>query len=560
MKPNITELENQLENAPDQKARIDLLNELAWAIHLDDPTKGRELAELACELSLNGQFEQEPYLVGQAESLRSLAALNNDAGQYDKALSQALQALEFLEKIPDDSKIRTLRIGVLGIVSWTYRCFGDYGIAAETAMKSLKLAEAMGIRRLEAAMLNNLSVIYAEANDLPSALEIGLKVLQYNREAGEVWGESIAWNNLAMTYLELGDGVKALAACEESIRVARENGAESLALTALTTKGEVYLGIKDFTTAETCLLQALTIARELHAGSDELQCLLNLGKVYQSQQNDEAAQSALVDALALSQASNDRRGEYQCHELLSEVYEKRQEFEIALQHFRQFHALKETVFNESTVKRLAGLKVLHQVETAKRDAEIHFLKTIELKREIEERKTAQASLEKLASIDPLTGVLNRREFFNCGEREVANATRTGQPLSVLLLDLDHFKQVNDTYGHAVGDQALILTTHIVRENLRQNEVLGRYGGDEFVILLPGSSCLQAQHIAERLYGKIASQEIATPKGLIAITLSLGIAELSQTGDNRLETLLAYADQALYQAKRAGRSQLAVYAL
>ncbi len=447
MKPNISELENQLETAQDQQTRINILNELAWAIHLDDRAKARGLAEQAHTLSSSGEYEQAAHWFGLASSLRCLAALDNDAGHYDQALVQALRALEILERNLDVThEVALLRGGVLGQISWSYRCLGDYVIATETAMKSLKLAQELGDRRIEQGMLNVLSVIYAEQNDLPAALEIGLKVLQYSREDGGVWGECLALNNLAMTYLEIGDGAKALATCEESLKIAQEIKMEALALTVLTTMGEIYLGIKEFAKAEEHLLRALTLAREQGAGFDELQCLLNLGKVYRSQQNDEAAQSALVDALALSQASNDRRGEYQCHELLSEVYEKRREFEIALQHFRQFHALKETVFSESTVKRLAGLKVLHQVETAKRDAEIHFLKTIELKREIEERKTAQASLEKLASIDPLTGVLNRREFFNCGEQEVANATRTGQPLSVLLLDLDHFKDINDSFG------------------------------------------------------------------------------------------------------------------
>jgi diguanylate cyclase (GGDEF)-like protein len=129
---------------------------------------------------------------------------------------------------------------------------------------------------------------------------------------------------------------------------------------------------------------------------------------------------------------------------------------------------------------------------------------------------------------------------------------------VILFDLDHFKQVNDTYGHALGDQMLIHTTKIVRESLRQGEIIGRYGGDEFVILLPGSDCVQGQQIAERLCEKINSQAIATGKGDLSVTLSLGIAELRQASDLTLETLLAHADHALYTAKRAGRNQLAIY--
>ena len=558
-KRSIPELEAQLEKATDQRTRIDLLHEIAWATHLDGQGRARTLAEQAYDLSTSGEFEKSPYLPGLAGSLRSLAAMNNDVGDYDMALSQSLRALEILDGIPDEKlEINLVKIDILGIASWTHRTLGDYVVAAEYAMKGLKLAQVIGDRRHEAGMLNILSVIYAEANDLHAALEIGQKVLQYCREGGNVRGESIALNNLAMTYLELGNGEQALEACKESLHLAREIGIEVVALTALSTMGEIYLGIKDFIKAEEYLLQALALAREKKAGSDELQCLLNLGKVYQRQQNDEAALSVLLSALSLSHASNDRRGEFQCHQLLSEVYEKQREFEAALQHFKQFHVLKETVFNENSAKRLAGLQVVHQVETAKRDAEIHYLKTIELKQEIEERKSAQESLQKLASIDPLTEVLNRREFFTLGEREVERALQKDQSLTVILFDLDHFKQINDTYGHAIGDQVLVRTTQTVRESLRQGEIVGRYGGDEFVILLPGSNSRQSRQIAERLVEKMVSQVIVTGNGDLSVTFSMGIADLKQTKDSTLEMLLAHADQALYAAKQAGRSQLVIY--
>jgi diguanylate cyclase (GGDEF)-like protein len=556
---NIPKLEAQLKSATDQRTRVDILNELAWVIHLDNQEKARGLTEQAYELASSGEFEEKPHLPGLAGSLRNFAALNNDAGKYDVALTQSLRALEILGGIPDGGReTSTMTIQVLGNASWTYRSFGDYEIAAEYAMKALKLAQGLGERQREAGMLNVLSVIYAESNNLNAALEMGQKVLECYHELGYVRGESIALNNLALTYLELGNGALALETCQESLRLARENGIDAVALTVLSTLGEIYLGIQEFARAEEHLLQALTLAREYKAGPDEFQCLLNLGKVYQAQQNDEAALTAFESALSISRSSNDRRGEFQCHQLLSEVYEKRREFEAGLQHFKQFHEIKETVFNENTLRRLAGLQVIHQVETAKRDAEIHYLKTIELKREIEERKSVQATLEKLVSIDPLTEVLNRREFFIQGEREVECALQNGQPLTAILFDLDHFKQINDTYGHAVGDQILIRATTTMRESLRQGEIIGRYGGDEFVILLPGSNCSQGQQIAERLCEKIASQMIDTTKGYLSVTLSLGISELSQANDSSLETLIAHADEALYTAKRAGRNQLSIY--
>jgi diguanylate cyclase (GGDEF)-like protein len=556
---HIQDLEVQLNSVTDPRLRIDILNELAWVIHLNDQEKARSLVEQSYQLASSGKFEQMPYLAGLAGSLRSQAALNNDAGNYDLALSQSLRALEILEGLADDgSETNLMLLDVLGNISWTYRSFGDYGVAAEYAMKALKRAQALGDSQHEFGMLNILSVIYAESNDLNAALEIGQKVVQHCRLVGHVRGESIALNNLALTYLELGSGAQALEACRKSLDLAREHGIDRVALTALSTMGEVYLGIKDFVNAEDYLLQALGLARQHKAGSDEFECLLNLGKVYQSRQNDQAALSAIQSALAISRASNDRRGEFQCHELLAEIYEKRNEFTAALQHFKEFHTLKETVFNENSAKRLAGLQVSHQVETAKRDAEIHYLKTVELKQEIDERKRTQVILEKLASLDSLTGLLNRREFFLLGEREFQVAQESGRPLTAILLDLDHFKQINDAHGHVAGDEVLIHTTEMLRESLRLGEIIGRYGGDEFIILLPGSNCDQGQQVAGRLCEKMASRTIATSKGDLSLTLSLGVVGLRESQSTSLEMLFDLADQALYAAKRAGGNQLAVY--
>ena len=555
----VLELEAQLNSVKDQRARIDVLNELAWTIHMNTQEKAQTLAEQAYELATSGEFEKEPYKPGLAGALRCLAAMNNDAGNYDAALTQALRALEILEDIQDGKpEINLMMIDVLGVISWTYRSFGDYAAAVEITLKALKAAQAAGDRIHEFGMLNILSVIYAESNDLNTALEIGQKVLQSYRELGYVRGESIALNNLALTYLELGNGTKALETSQESLRLAQKHGVDKVALTALSTIGEVYLGIKDFTNAEDYLLQALALSRQHHASPDEFQCLLNLGKVFQFQQNDQAALSAFQNALSLSYASNDRRGEYQCHQLLSEVYEKRGEFEAALQQFKQFHELKETVFNEQSAKRVAGLQVVHQVETAKRDAEINYLKTVELKEKIEEQKNTQEKLEKLVTLDPLTGLLNRREFFLLGEREVEHALQIKQALTAIVFDLDHFKQINDVHGHAIGDQVLIHIAMTMRETLRQGEIIGRYGGDEFALLLPGSSSVLGRQIAERLRKKMAHQKIATPKGGVSITLSLGIAELGKTHSTHLDTLLEYADQAMYAAKRAGCNQVVVY--
>ena len=558
--PTSPELDVVLSGITDPRARVDRLNHLAWEGRLDDAQRSARLAAWAYEWSTTGDFEATPYGLGMASSLRTQAFLHNDVGNYTEALTASLRSLDLLGDTasvqPENGPIV---IDVLGNISWTHRCYGDYAVAAEYGMRALGLSEERGDRLRQARLLNILGNIYADSNDLEAALQMGERALRLYRELGLQDGESVALNNLSLTYLELGHGEKALEACRQSLRIAEDGGFASVHLTALSTLGELYLGIKDFEQAEACLNLALALSRERGARYDEFLNLLNLGKVALGRQDAVRATAQFEEALALAQTLNHRVGQFQCHEFLADLHEHAGQFASALRSYKAFHTLKETVFNENANKRLAGLRVIHQVETARRDSEISYLRTIELKKEIEERKAAQTALEKLASLDPLTGLLNRRQIHHLGELEVQRSMANRQPLTVILFDIDFFKTVNDTYGHAVGDAALVHIAHVVRQSLREGELIGRYGGDEFVILLPGSHGDKGRQIAERLRANLARQPLDHQKGKVALTLSLGVAEFVEGSRAGLDELLVHADQALYAAKQAGRDRLVAYA-
>ena len=559
MNPNSIELEALLQDVTDRCARVDRLNQLAWGGRLDDPARARHLCEVAFELATTGEFADQPYSIGIAGSLRTQAFLHNDVGNYSEALQQSLRALELLQDAADtEAEAHGILIDVLGTMSWTYRNYSDYAAAVEYGMRALGIAQQQNDQERQARLLNILGNIYADSNDLNTALEMSERALRLYREMALVYGECVVLNNLALTYLQRGDGAKALEACHESLRIAQAHDIASVAMTAQSTLGEIYLGIQEFTRAEAELSLALSRSRERGARYDEFVNLLNLGKVAFGRTDVARALSVFADALAVAQTLNDRVGQFQCHQLLAEAHEVRGESAEALSHYKRFHALKETVFNENASKRLAGLQVIHQVETAKRDSEIHYLRTIELKKEIEDRKAAQEALEKLANFDPLTGLLNRREFHALGELEVQRAQLGAQPITAILFDIDHFKRINDTFGHAAGDQALIHAAHIVRHNLREGELIARYGGDEFVILLPGSTREKGSQVAERLRVHLARHPIAVPAGEIGLTLSLGVAAADAGQVLGLSDLLALADKALYAAKKAGRNCVAVF--
>lgn len=164
-----------------------------------------------------------------------------------------------------------------------------------------------------------------------------------------------------------------------------------------------------------------------------------------------------------------------------------------------------------------------------------------------------AELQRLATTDPLTGVHNVRRFFELAKVEFDRSLRYRSPLSAIMLDLDRFKLVNDTFGHAAGDEALRMVAAYSRNTLRSMDIFGRYGGEEFVILLPETRLDAAVVVAERLRQQIESAILDTDEGLIRVTISLGVAELDQETP-RVETLVRRADQALYRAKQAGRNR------
>jgi diguanylate cyclase (GGDEF)-like protein len=158
-----------------------------------------------------------------------------------------------------------------------------------------------------------------------------------------------------------------------------------------------------------------------------------------------------------------------------------------------------------------------------------------------------------AITDPLTNIYNRRGLFQLGEFEFQRARRIHRPFSVMMFDIDHFKRINDQYSHAIGDQILQRFTERCQKNLRAIDLLGRYGGEEFVILLPETNLQAAQVIAERLRQSIMNAPFTSDAGDLRITASIGIAEAHQ--NETLNNLVQRADAALYKAKDSGRNRV-----
>lgn len=178
--------------------------------------------------------------------------------------------------------------------------------------------------------------------------------------------------------------------------------------------------------------------------------------------------------------------------------------------------------------------------------------------DITDRKRLEQALSKMAKTDPLTSLANRAQFFEHGELERYRANRYGHSLTVLMIDIDYFKQVNDTYGHAVGDQVLVMVTRHCSQLLRPTDMMARIGGEEFAVVLSETNLEQACALAERLRVETAQQQVLFEGRNVFVTISIGVAQL-RADDSTFDAVLRRADDALYQAKREGRNRVATAA-
>lgn len=178
---------------------------------------------------------------------------------------------------------------------------------------------------------------------------------------------------------------------------------------------------------------------------------------------------------------------------------------------------------------------------------------VESYKDITQRKSMERELKRMATFDELTGAYNRAYFMESAQKDFARFRRYGFPLSFISFDLDHFKKINDTYGHAAGDKVLSQVGRLARRDLRDSDILGRLGGEEFAVILVESTLKEAETVAHRIRESFLEDAVEHQDQQIKYTASFGVAELEEGED--IEGLMARADDALYQAKNSGRNQV-----
>ncbi|NTU80231.1 MAG: tetratricopeptide repeat protein [Chloroflexales bacterium] len=370
--------------------RIDLLNQLAWELSDTDAKRAFALSEAALALARPSGHGEPPYLAGIAYSLRTKGYLNMRLGDYPSGLSQLLEAQGLCEAVQADDGLADVFDGIAAV----YYQIGSFPEALSSIYRQLAAAQRSGDRRRIANAYNNLAVVYYAMGDYGRAAETFTQNLALAVEIDYERIETLSCLNLVQIYLPAGDFEQAHAHALRGLHVAQRAGYALFEVYAYNLIGKAWLKLGDPPQAISSLEQALALSHKIESNVTESLILLNLGEAYRVIEQPEQALIYLHQSVAAAQAM-DAKGElFRAHLLLSELYEQQGDTAQALAHFKQYHALNEQVLGEKADQRLKVLHVAYDTETAKKEAEILQLRTVELQHEIAEHTRAKRQLER----------------------------------------------------------------------------------------------------------------------------------------------------------------------
>lgn len=536
------------------EAQLDQVGQNAYELRFRDPA----LAVQTCLDSIKqaeGIQDAPRSLKNQVGRLKLiLSSLYIHLIAYDRALSNALDAFTIYSDIHLSSGIAR-SINALGLANIH---LGIYAEALEHLLNALEQANEMEDESLKASVLNNLGLLYIRMEEYPKALEYLTSSLELASTIQNKEIEAGLLDNVCVAYLNMGQYSDALSHSQKGIVLYQRLQNRYGEAKALSIAGEVYAAMGHTIEALRYYRRSLEICQAIGYIQGTANTHLLIGNI-EFQNNDlENALRHMVQALEDSEKGQDTNLIYRAHFHLSQIYREMEDFQMALSHYERFHQIKESVFNEDMATKIKSLEIMHQVRQTQQDSEIYRLRNVELTREIEERKKVQSKLERIATLDPLTGLFNRRHFFELTQAELNRSRRYTRPLSVIMLDIDHFKQVNDRFGHLVGDRVIMEVARRIQKALRRVDQACRYGGEEFAVLLPETTLTQAEMVATRLWQLVTKQPTVSGELKLKITVSVGVATYHHDGVIAVDTLLDRADKAMYYAKQNGRNRVVIY--
>lgn len=533
--------------------QIDELNTRAYQLRNSNPTEARKLANEASKLSLESDYKR-----GFGCALRTLAVveLNTD---LTGAFEHAVKAIEILLTEEDGFEA----CSVYPTLYVYYEHTGQRELAYAAITRCLELAEKSGNRAVEAIGRYNFGFLLADNQQVDDARRELQIACQLSRELNDysIYGHSLAelarifaaQQSGSFPYQELLDVLDLLKQHPEQNGLAQVLLAQVLYLNAI---GEHAPATIAYRSARQAAKRTQNWREYLSILRTKAEIEKQAGRFYRSRR-------ALAAELATVHEQKVLIGEADCLLRLARVETELGDHESANQHLYEHIEAKQNLHCLDTEARHRELEVIHRTEqysksarTARQQVDALDAVNQHLHFALERQTELQKELMRLATTDDLTGAFNRRQVINDGSLEMERYRHTGAPFTVSVIDIDHFKSINDTYGHAVGDEVLRRLTKAAQAILRRFDIFGRLGGEEFCILHHDSDVAGATKAVERLQKAVSSLFVADILDDRTLTVSIGIAEVRRE-DNSFFDVLHQADLALYEAKRSGRNTFRV---
>lgn len=549
-------------------------------------------------------------VLAQAAAEGYLGVVARRRGKLDDARAHQETALALRRSQKD----RAGEAQVLMNLGTVHRDLGDFARALELQIDALELRRTLGSSEKLDLSYRNIALLYREIEDTEQArlnFEAALDSSRRNLDPQSMAG---ALGSYASFSNDLGDAQAALTMAQQARAIDASLGNRPYVGLEDVEIGRALIRLGRDDEAARTLEEALTIGRELQHREITGNALLHLGRIALRAGDETLATKRLDEAISVLSAAGLKSA-------LSEAFAAREEIAIASgQHaaaigFGQRRAaLREELLGTRSGRQLAALKSRYERADAEQRIRLlslnNELQSLRLRQQALLRNigigvaaalsvllallfrryrttrrlnsalqqknaeisahearleaanaklaTHAAELYQAAITDPLTNAYNRGHLFRQLDEHLRHALGAGQDLSVLLIDFDHFKSINDEHGHLFGDRVLAGGIQIVRQWLEPGDLVGRYGGEEFIVVMPGRDADDAATIAERLRAKVAQGLAAMSDARRAPTISIGLASLKASGASTLEDLLGAADVAVYRAKAQGRNRVVPY--
>ena len=495
--------------------------------------------------------------IEKADCLVKRGAQESYIANYDAALRDFSQAYLIYDAHNQQKDIAYLH----NLISTIYLALGLYPEAMQGYLLAYNFFIDTDQLLLKIEILNNIGFNYLYMNQVAQSFPYLRECLNLLRANNLTIMVSPVLDSLACAYLKNGNIDEALRCIQEAIEAGYKRGSGLEISQCKNTAAQIYLANGDPAQALALVQEAIALAKEGGFRGVEVECLKTIGEIYiQTDQLDEAIE-AFQKSLGIAREIGQQFLIHECFRKLGEVCKRKGDLASSLGFYEQLIDISAEINQFHMRARMQIMETNREIERARQKDLMMQVKNSLLEEEVEKRRQAQQEAEYIANMDALTGMYNRRHFTELASLQIARAARMRHSLAILMIDIDHFKQVNDTYGHITGDEMLAMAARLIRGSMREGDIVGRFGGEEFVILLANTQIEQARQAAERLREAVAAQKLETDKGQVSITISIGIAQINPAADAPMPgvtQVISWADEALYKAKRSGRNCVCIY--